>query len=249
MAACAVALPAFSANDPFAGTWKLNQAKSMMKGQTEVIKSLGENKYRFTYGTTSFDIKADGTDQPAFPGSSMAVTIKDPNTWEVVNKTNGITTSTGTWVLSKDGKTISAKMKSNRPDGSETDTNFDLKRISGSGFAGTWEMAGINSSSPGDVQISAYGTNGLTISFVSDKVTTNLTMDGKDCVVEGPTVPKGSTTSASRPNAHTVKMTDKLNGKVTDTEEWKLSADGKSFTLTHHDAGVPKPMIFVYERQ
>jgi hypothetical protein len=41
LAASALALPAFSATDPFVGTWKLNQEKSDLKGQTQTIASLG----------------------------------------------------------------------------------------------------------------------------------------------------------------------------------------------------------------
>ena len=120
LAACSLALPAFPATDPFAGTWKFNQEKSDLKGQTETIASLGDNKYRFTYGTAiSFDLTADGTDQTSLPGATMAITIQDPNSWQIVDKSNGRTNATEVWTLSPDAKSLSAVAKGTRPDGSE----------------------------------------------------------------------------------------------------------------------------------
>ena len=251
LAACTLALPAFSATDAFVGTWKLNQEKSDFKGQTESIVSLGNNKYRFTYGTAvSFEITADGTDQTSLAGATMAITIQDPNTWQVVAKSNGTTNATEVWTLAQDGKLISAVGKGTRPDGSEFENHFTLKRVSGSGgFAGAWQIMEVKLSSPGLLQIDASGSDGLTVGFPSDKVTMTLTFDGKECPVEGPTVLKGSTVSAKRIDARNLRLTDKLNAKVMDTEDWKLSSDSKVLTLIEHDAGVKKATVSVYERQ
>jgi len=249
-AACVLSLPAFSADEPFVGTWKLNQAKSDLKGQTETIASLGDNKFRFTYGSAvAFDIKADGTDQTSLPGATLAITIKDPNTWEIVSKTNGTTTGTATWTLSADGKSISDKGKSTRPDGSEVESTGTLKRVSGSGgFAGTWQITDLSINNPSLLQIET-STGGLVVSYPSDKVTMTVTFDGKEFPVEGPTVLKGSTASAKRIDTHFIRMTDRLNGKVMDTTDWKLSADGKVLTQTEHDAGEKKATVAVFDRQ
>jgi hypothetical protein len=44
-------------------------------------------------------------------------------------------------------------------------------------------------------------------------------------------------------------MTDKADGKVTDTEEIGLSADLKTLTITVHVAGSDKPNVKVFERK
>jgi len=44
LAAFVLALPAFPATNPFAGTWKFNQEKSDLQGQTETIASLGKRE-------------------------------------------------------------------------------------------------------------------------------------------------------------------------------------------------------------
>lgn len=250
LAVCALALPALRADDAFVGQWKFNKDKSDVKGQTESIASLGNNKYKFTYGTISFDITADGTDQTSLPGATWALTILDANKWQVVSKSNGITNGTEIWTLAPDGKSISSEYKGTRPDGTEFDSHAKMTRVSGSGgFAGTWLIADLSFSDPSPVVIAAYGSGGLSVSYPADKMSMNLTMDGKDCPVEGPTVLKGSTTSAKRAGPRSIKLTDKLNGKLMDTTELKVSADGKTLTMTEHDAGVKKPLVLVYDRQ
>jgi hypothetical protein len=44
-------------------------------------------------------------------------------------------------------------------------------------------------------------------------------------------------------------MTNKVNGKITQTQEMKLSSDLKTLTITVHVASRTKPDILVFERQ
>ena len=251
LALSALAFPVIAAENPFTGTWKLNQGKSDLKGQLFTIASLGDNKFRFTYGSAvDFTVKADGTDQATFPGATWAITIKDPNTWDMVYKTNGTKTGTATWTLAPDGKSSSNKFKGIRPDGSESESTATSKRVSGSGgFAGTWQSTEVSLSNVSLMQIDASPNGGLAVSWPSDKVSMKVTLDGKEFAVEGPTVIKGSTSSAKEMGSHAMRMTDKLNGKVMDTADWKVSPDGKLLTITEHDAGVKKATVTVYDRQ
>jgi hypothetical protein len=50
-------------------------------------------------------------------------------------------------------------------------------------------------------------------------------------------------------NEHTLEVTDKVQGDVIDTTQFKVSADGKTLTLTVHEKGQSKPLTFVYERE
>ena len=58
----------------------------------------------------------------------------------------------------------------------------------------------------------------------------------------------GSTSSGKRVNTHTLAVTDKVKGEVTDHATYKVSADGKTLTMTIQDAGQPKPMMIVYDK-
>ncbi len=245
----ATTLPAQS-TDPLVGTWEFNQAKSDFQGQAYTFAALGGNRYKFTYGDMSFELNADGTDQPAFPGSMWAVTILAPNKWQVVNKVNGQTTGTDTWTLSADGQALTTEFKGTRGDGSPLEQHGTFKRTAGStGFAGTWVSAEVNAGAVSQMVVAPFGRDGLTVSYPGDKVTTNLTMDGADCAVQGPAVPKGSTTSAHRSDPRSLTLTDKLNGRTLDTVDWSLSADGNTLTLTILYAGGAKPFVYVYERR
>ncbi len=44
-------------------------------------------------------------------------------------------------------------------------------------------------------------------------------------------------------------ITDKANGKVTDTEEIGLSADLRTLTITMHYVGREQPNVLVFERK
>lgn len=156
---------------------------------------------------------------------------------------------TGTWTLSSDGKSISDKFNGKRPDGSQFVNTSTMKRISGSGgFAGTWQTADLTLSDPSLLQIEA-SSGGLAVSWPSDKVTMAVTFDGKDFPVDGPTVPKGWTSSAKRVHPDLIRMTDTLSGKVMNTTDWKLSSDGKVLTITEHDSGEKKATVSVFDRQ
>src|SRR5579872_1064047 len=106
-AACLVAGSAWAANDPFVGKWKVNPSMSKLYDEVKV-EVVGANKYVFTFGPGQIDtIVADGTDQPALSGTTLAVTVKGSNSWEVVRKFKGRTLLRAQWTLSADGKTIS----------------------------------------------------------------------------------------------------------------------------------------------
>jgi hypothetical protein len=80
-------------------------------------------------------------------------------------------------------------------------------------------------------------------------VTKNVKFDGKDYPNEGPNADPGSSSSIRRVDEHTLEMTDKFKGKVTDTEQIELSRDGKTLTITVHFAGRDKPNVMVFQRQ
>jgi len=49
-------------------------------------------------------------------------------------------------------------------------------------------------------------------------------------------------------NESTLERTDKLNGKVVDTQQIMLSSDLKTLTLTVHKTGTRAPSVLVFER-
>jgi hypothetical protein len=239
-----------AANDPFLGEWKLNPTKSKLIDVMKV-ESVAGNKYAFDFGAGSAEtIAADGTDQPGLAGTTLSVTIEGPDSWKVIRKKDGHILLTGIWKLSKDGNTLKDDYTEFAPDGSpSSNVKYAYQRTAGtSGFAGTWEASTDAVNMAIVLKVQPYEGDGL--SFInSSGVTRNVKFDGKDYPNAGPNVRAGSASSARRVNEDTLEMTDKFNGKITNTRQIQLSADRKTLTMTVHVPGRREPDIFVFERQ
>ncbi len=239
-----------ASNDPFVGEWKLNPTKSKLIDVMKV-ESVGGNKYAFDFGAGSAEtIAADGTDQPGLAGTTLSVTIEGPDSWKVVRKKEGHILLTGIWKLSKDGNTLKDDYTEFGQDGPSSNVKYVYQRTAGtSGFAGTWEGTSETMNAAIVLKVQPYDGNGLSFINASEGATTNVKFDGKDYPKEGPNVTAGSTCTTRRVNEDTLEMTDKFNGKITDTREIKLSADRKTLTMTVRVPGRREPDILVFERQ
>jgi len=250
VAVCVGASAILAADASFVGDWKLNSTKSKLTDAMKVA-SLGANKYAFDFGGGKPEpIVVDGTDQPAGYGTTLSVTVEGADAWKVVRKKDGRMLLTGIWNLSPDGNTLKDNYTEFAPNGSATTVNYVYTRTAGtSGFAGTWESTLETVESVYVLQVRTYEGDGLSFIDPSEEETKNVKFDGKDYPDAGPNQAAGSTSSIRRVNDHTLELTDKINGKVTATEEIQLSSDLKTLTVTVHLAGRSKPNILVFDRQ
>jgi hypothetical protein len=239
-----------ASNDPFLGEWKLNAAKSKLIDMMKV-ESVAGNKYAFDFGGDSAEtIAADGTDQPGLAGTTLSVTIEAADSWKVVRKKDGRVLLTGIWKLSKDGNTLRDDYTEFAPNGSpSSNVKYVYQRTAGtSGFAGTWEASTDAANMAMVLKVQAYEGDGL--SFInSSGVTKSVKFDGKEYPNAGPNARAGSASTARRMNEDTLEMTDKFNGKITNTREIQLSGDRKTLTMTVHVPGRREEDVFVFERQ
>ena len=245
-----IATTLWAASDPFAGTWKLNPAKSKLTDQMKV-EAAGPNKYTFIFsGDNSETIVADGTDQPGIFGTTFSVTVLSPNQWKVVRKTGGRVTISAIWDLSPDGNTLTDNFTGYRADGSTSNLLYKYSRAEGgSGFAGTWESTSEQVNSAYEMQIETFDDSGLSFINPAQKTTKSINFDGKEYAAKGPNLPAGYATSGRRLSSRAVELTDKIGGKVLDTQQVEVSQDGKTLTITTHIPGHAKPNIQVFERQ
>src|SRR5580704_4522702 len=250
LVACLAAGASAAATDPFLGEWKLNPSKSRLIDVMKV-ESVAGNKYAFDFGAGSAEtITIDGTDQPGIAGTTLSVTGEGLDSWKVIRKKDGRVLLTAFWKLSKDGNTLKDDYTEFAPDGSSTNVKYVYQRTAGtSGFAGTWEGSSETMNSAIVLKVQAYEGDGLSFINASEGQTTNVKFDGRDYPKAGANVRAGSACSARRVNEDTLEMTDKLNGKITDTREIQLSADRKTLTMTVHVPGRREPDILVFERQ
>ena len=97
------------------------------------------------------------------------------------------------------------------------------------------------------VQLKPLDGDGLSIVNSSDGITRNVRFDGKDCPSVGSGVDMLS--SARRTDERTITLTDKIAGKIVDTQEITVSADTKPLTMTVHVPGRTDPNVLTFDRQ
>jgi len=113
--------PLLAAQSLFAGTWKMNTAKSKSatdttpKEMTLTYERVGDQWKQIGVGTDhagnsinqNYLIEWDGKDHPVDePGMTIAVTKVDTYTQNVTVKQNGEVIDSGQMLISKDGKTM-----------------------------------------------------------------------------------------------------------------------------------------------
>jgi hypothetical protein len=252
-ASCVLATAAWAAQNPFIGDWKLDSSRSRMPDEMKV-ESKGGNKYAFDFGGGVETIIADGTGQPGLYGSLLSAKIEAPDTWIVArtSQKDGRLMLRATWKLSPDGSTLTDYYREFQPDGSTVGVSMDYvyrrTGTGGSGFAADWQSYKETINTPYSIDVKAFQGDGLSIANTFLHVTRNVKFDGKDYPNEGPNAAPGYTSSIERKDERTLILTDKSNGKVSDTQELRLSPDLKTLTITV-GPGRDKPTVMVFERK
>lgn len=263
LAGCLMTGTLWAADNPFVGKWKVNPSKSMINDEMKV-EAAGANRYTFTFGPDQVDtITADGSDQPALSGTTLSITVKGPNRWEVIRKMKGRTLLTAQWTLSEDGKTLNDAFTQYLPDGltlfsqplpngSTLVLPYVYERTAGkSGFIGTWDSESATVRAGLELQVQSYEADGLSFKRSDEETPKMIKLDGNDYPDLGPSGgEKGTAYSGRRANERSLEITEKSKGKITGTRQIELSTDLKTLTVTVRLAGQSKPQsIHVYNRQ
>ncbi|HLW53326.1 MAG TPA: hypothetical protein VKW06_10825 [Candidatus Angelobacter sp.] len=253
----------WAATDPFAGKWKVNPSKSTLTDEMKV-EAAGANRYTITFGPGQVDtVVADGSDQPALQGTTLSITVKGPNRWQVIRKMKGRTLLTADWTLSEDGKTLKDAFTQYLPDattlfsqplpnGSTLFLPYEYERTAGnSGFSGTWDSESAKVAAGIELQIQPYEADGLSFKRSDEGMAKRIKFDGKDHPDLDPNgADKGTAYSGQRVNERSLEITEKFKGKITGTRQIELSKDLKTLTVTVHPAGQNRPeSILVYDRE
>jgi hypothetical protein len=248
--------PSWAAPDPFIGKWKVNPSASKLNDEMKV-EAVGPNKYTFTLGPGQVDtIVADGSDQPALSGTTLAITIKGPNSWQVVRKMKGRMLLKADWTLSEDGRTLHDAFTQYLPDGMSLFSQplpngstlflpYVYERTAGSsGFVGTWDSESATASPRLELQVQADEGDGLSFKRSDEDAAKKVRLDGKD-YQDG-----DATLSGRRVNPRTLEITEKSKGVVTGTRQIELSADLKTLTVTMRLVGQNRPeSVLVFDRE
>src|SRR6266849_9365163 len=224
---------------PYAGTWKMNVAKSNFGESTMTYEQLPSGEMKATIDGQTYTFKTDGKDNMTPWGMTMAWKTVDPKTWELTEKTNGKVTATSTVKLSDDGKTLNVDAKRVKGDGGTSNDTVALQRVSGGpGLAGKWKTKKLNTNSPQTLSLTPKGSDGITISLGNEGGLCDAKFDGKDYPATGPVWPAGWTCVVAKDGARGVNLTWRKDGKDMYKSSLMASADGKTLTETGSAAGV-----------
>jgi len=239
-----------AAENPFAGTWKLNPAKSKLTGDTVKFEKTASGAIRSSASGVSYTFNVDGKEYTGPFGEAIVWKQIDDRTWETTYKRKGILLSTDTSKLSADGKTMTVVSKGTKPSGETFQDTVVYERISGEkGLLGGWRDKEVKISSPDTLEIKPSGQDGLVFTFVGYKETCEAKFDGKDYGVTGPTVPAGITVTLKHTGPRSFEMLTKKNGKPLFQETFTVSQDGRTLTNTGSAVAVNEPYTEVFERQ
>ena len=263
LASCLMTGTLWAADNPFAGKWKVNPSESKLNDEMKV-EAAGANRYALTVGPGQTDtIVADGSDQPALSGTTLSITVKGPNRWEIIRKMKGRTLLTAYWTLSEDGKMINdaftqylpngtTLFSQALPNGSTLVLPYVYERTGGnSGFLGTWDSESATVRAGIELKIQPYEGDGLSFKRSDEGVAKTIKLDGNDHPDLDPNGgDTGAAYSARRVNELSLEISEKLKGNITGTRLIELSRDLKTLTVTVRVVGQSKPQsILVFDRE
>ena len=255
----------WAADDPFVGKWKVNPSKSKLIDEMRV-EAAGPNAFRLTFNGgagESETIVANGSDQPGLQGTTVSITVKGPNSWEVVRKMKGHILLSAQWTLAADGKTLNDAFTQYLPDGttlfSEPLPNgstlflpYVYQRTAGnSGLLGTWDSESAKVKAGIELKIQPDEGDGLSFQRSDESTVKKIKLDGKDYPdLDANGGDKGSAHSGLRVNARSLEVTYKFEGKITGTRQVELSTDLTTLTETLRLVGQSRPKSFlVFDRE
>jgi hypothetical protein len=239
-----------AAQNPFAGTWKLNQEKSQLAGDTMKFGPAAGDSIELTAGGVTYSFRVDGQNY-AMPSGNIAIWRQTSATsWTTeYRKTDGKLLSSDTWKLSADGKNLSVTTSGVKADGDlYTDTAEYERTVGTSGLLGAWKSTQVKLSSPDEFTIQVSGLDGLILKVPAMKITCEAHFDGKEVAVQGPDLPPGLRVAFSRTGPYSFRLVQKLNSSVVSSSVYTVSDDGQTMTEVGGVPGDP-PATLAWEKQ
>jgi len=231
----------------FAGTWKLNLAKSQLSGTVYTLEKKPSGVWHYSGGgfDTDFDLAGKEFTMP----SGMSIIGKELNStsWELSFRMSGKAVSKSRVTLSGDSLMWVSDM-TNADGKSIQQTSTDTRVSGGPGFTGKWK-SGDPKGAPTTMQITMEGANGITIKVPEAQQSVKGSLDGRDNLVMQAGQASKFTNAFSKTGPNTLKITTKLSGKVFAEDIYTISADGKTLTDDSTATATNEKTKSVFERQ
>jgi hypothetical protein len=240
-----------AAQTPFAGTWKLNQEKSQLGGDTMKFGPAQDNSIEMVAGGMTYSFRTDGNNYAMPTGNIASWRQTGPDSWTTEYRTtSGKLLSSDHWKLSADGKGLNVVSSGVKASGDLYTDTVDYVRTEGSGESlnGTWKSSSVKLGSPGDLVIEVSGLYALTLKIPASNASCRATLDWKEAPCEGPEVPTGLRIALTRTGPYSMKMVQNLNGKTISSWAFTASDDGKTLTEVGGTPGDP-PATMIWEKK
>ena len=225
-----------AAQTPFAGTWKLDQEKSQLTGDTMKFGPAQDNAVEMVAGGMTYSFRTDGNNYAMPTGNIASWRQTGPDSWTTEYRTtSGKLLSSDRWKLSADGKGLTVVSSGVKASGDLYTNTVDYVRTEGSGespigLIGSWKSSSVKLGAPSDLVIEVSGLYALTLKIPDSNATCRATLDGKEAPCEGPEVPTGLRIALTRTGPYSMKMVQNLNGKTISSWAFTAADDGKTLT-------------------
>lgn len=243
--------PCFAAGSPWDGTWKEDQAKSKLTGDTMTYTAKPGGQFHFSNGgTIEYDFACDGKPYTTLADRTITCSGSAASGYDLSAAAHGKVLSKSHRTFSADGKMMMIHGTAMREDGTTYDFDETYKRLSGTtGLAGRWLDIKDTSTGVSVMNIMVMGDT-LHIEEPAYKETVMAKLDGSDGKVTGPDIPPGAVMTFKSESPTKLHFAVKLNGKVLYEGTRTLSADGKSFVEEEWVPGrMAEKSTVVYEKQ
>ena len=221
---------------PFTGTWRVNLDKMQAPEKPNQVE-LGNGTFRCLTCDPKVDVKADGEDHTVKGNPSsdtMNVKIINDTTVEITSKKGGKVVDTGKMTVSADGNHLVSEDTSYPPNSSEPVTSkapdptpggpAPVHDVSGSWLLDKWLELSENAK-----EVTFEETQDGLNAKDQTGFSYSAKFDGKDYPVQG--TPELDTVVLKRISDSTVEEILKYKGKVKNTSQMTVSADGKMMTI------------------
>jgi hypothetical protein len=242
----------FAATDPFVGTWVYNIQKSPKPTIKYAIKDLGGERYSLTGSTgTTVEVKADGVSIKTPTGATVSFKKLDDHDWEMVRDDGQ--KMVRTYNISADDKTLTLHDVFTGTAGDNYETTTKYARLApGNSIFGEWQSVSMEEKTFGEelkLIIAPFEIDGLSFSIPAHKHLSEMKFDGKMHADSGAGDAKGNSSSGKRVNDHVLEVDGQVNGKPEDSEELKVSDDGKTLTIVSRPANSSAVFTMVWDKQ
>lgn len=238
------------AQNPFAGTWKQDLADSHLAGATIKFRPAAGDSIELDSDGTAYSFRTDGKAYRMTSGELAIWSQENPTTWTTSYRNlEGKPLSTGTWTLSGDGAHLNMIASGTLPDGESYSNSTTYERSGGTaGLLGSWKSTDVTLSTPEEMIIEANGLGGLSIKIPTTKFSFLGAFDGKEVSPTGPDIPPTLTMAIERSGPSSFRVIKRLNGIVTYSSVYTVSADRKTMTEIGNASGDPSHTM-IWEKQ